>query len=203
MTLRKAWIPVAALVALNAWLVWAGVEIWTRTPASETNTELDSSSRHSSRPTPAIGTRRPPRPEFNVVTAKNLFHPSRKPPIIEEEDDKDGPEAREASDYALLGTVILDNGERLAYLSRKGEDSAQRLYIGEDFDGYRIVSIEASEIRMRKRSEELIVKCFNRPEEQQREAKARAGRSKAKNRRDYLRERRLKKARERAEKDSR
>ncbi len=199
MTLRRS-IPLnLAVLALNGWLVWANVETWSFSPdeAAAPSIEADSgmASRESARP----GRRnRIARGDFKVITSKNPFHPDRRE-IAEAPDPEEAREAREASDYTLLGTMVLENNERLAYLTKTGED-ARRYYLSEKIDGYLIASIEPTEVRLRKAGEELIVKCFTGERKPKGRSKSvtRDRSSDAKSRRDYLRERRLRKARERA-----
>ncbi|MAE70083.1 MAG: hypothetical protein CME06_06400 [Gemmatimonadetes bacterium] len=199
MTLKRS-IPLnLALLTLNGWLVWAAVETWSFSPAASAIPSIEAESGKTGREIDrSRGRNRIARREFQVIAAKNPFHPDRKM-IAEAPEPEEAREAREASDYTLLGTMVLENNERLAYLTKKGED-ARRYYLSEKIDGYLIASIEPTEVRLRKAGEELIVKCFTG----ERETKGRSRSVKqdrstnTKSRRDYLRERRLRKARERA-----
>ncbi len=203
MTIKKS-LPVhVALLAVNAWLIFSNVQAWSREPEIPTDDpfagkSVEPNTAENAQPRPNRG-RRIQRQEFRVIEAKNLFHPDRRV-IAAAPSPEEARQAREASDYTLLGTVVLQNNERLAYLMKKGEDASRRYYLNETIDGYRLTSIEPTEVRLRKANEELIVKCFTGDHRRRRSPGLRGKRkpSQSKSRRDYLRERRLRKARERS-----
>jgi len=200
-TLKRS-IPLnLAVLALNGWLVWANVGTWSAdTDPDQGLPAIDAAQSAGSAKAESDQRRsRVARKDYQVVQAKNPFHPERRK-IDAAPDPDEARQAREASDYTLLGTVVLENNERLAYLMKKGEDASRRYYLSEKIDGYLIASIESTEVRLRKPTEELIVKCFtgeSKPASRSKSARLNRN-SSAKSRRDYLRERRLRKARERA-----
>jgi type II secretory pathway component PulC len=202
-TIKKSLPLHLALIAVNVWLVFGNIRVWSQEPEIPEGDPLavkDTASGAISDPlSQQTHERRIQRREFRVVEAKNLFHPDRRV-IAEAPSPEEARQAREASDYTLLGTVVLQNNERLAYLMKKGEDASRRYYLNETIDGYRLTSIEPTEVRLRKANEELIVKCFTGEHRSRRSPGLRGKRqgSQSKSRRDYLRERRLRKARERS-----
>lgn len=205
MTLKQS-IPLQLmLVAGSAWLVYANYQTWsaepdlTDLPAAQAESERDSLTRDQGMRREA----RPKRSSFLVVSAKNLFHPERRE--IAEADSEEDTQRKESSDYTLVGTMILDNGESFAYLMYKDDDAARRYYENETLGGYRLAAIEPTQVYLRKGNEELVVKCFtgeSRSKTKTVSPRRSSNDSNSKSRRDYLRERRLRKARERAKRNN-
>lgn len=189
------------VLGVNGYLGYTALEAW-NSPVQVVDLSTDSAAL-SPEPSKAKGSTRTPanRPatvrEYHVVQEKNIFHPDRRPVVPEDEKKtEDLPQAKDSSDYTLTGTMILDNNERFAYLAQKG-DNPKRYYLSEEIDGYRLTSIESSEVRLRKGTEELIVKCFTGESAPSGGASRASRRSSSSKRREFLRERRLRKARER------